>query len=134
MKHLFIKYPVVSWISTGYIFYSVLPLIGTVIGDSFGEYGEIFGFTVFLWPYPLALALQSWVSSSSLTAWLLIYLVGLGLVILFGHYLQKIFRVSRDGKWYSYVWFILLWPIPLVLLQVITAAFVFFVLGLPVGE
>ena len=133
MRNSFTKYPVISWMSVGYVLYSLLPLIGMAIGESLGEYDEIFGYSMFLWPYPLILTLQSWVDMNSTTL-LLIYPLGLGLVIIFGHYFEKIFKISSDREWYFYVWLILLWPIPLILLQVISAAFVWFVLGLPVGE
>ncbi len=119
--------------SVGYVLYSLLPFIGMVIDESLGEYGEIFGFSIILWPYPLILSLQSWIDMNSRTL-LFFYPLGLGLVIIFGHYVQKIFKISGDRKWYSYVWSVLMWPIPLILLQVISAAFVWFVLGLPVGE
>ncbi len=117
----------------GYVLSSLLPVIGMAIGDSLGEYGEIFGFSTLLWPYPLILSLQSWIDINS-GALLLLYPIGLGLVIIFGHYFQKIFKISGERKWYLYVWLILMWPIPLILLQVISVAFVWFVLGLPVGE
>ena len=133
MRNLFTKYPVISWMSVGYVLYSLLPFIGMAIGDSLGEYGEIFGLSVFLWPYPLILSLQSWIETNSMTL-LLFYPLGLGLVIIFGHYFQKIFKISDERKWYLYVWLILMWPIPLILLQVVSAAFVWFVLGYPVGE
>ena len=133
MRNLFTKYPVISWMSVGYVLYSLLPFIGMAIGDSLGEYGEIFRFSMFLWPYPLILSLQSWIDMNSRTL-LLFYPLGLGLVIIYGHYFQKIFKISGDRKWYLYVWSILMWPIPLILLQVISVAFVWFVLGLPVGE
>ncbi len=119
--------------SLGYVLYSLFPFIGMATGDSLGEYGEIFGLSVFLWPYPLILSLQSWIDMNSWT-FLLFYPLGLGLVIIFGHYFQKIFKISDDRKWYSHAYLILLWPIPLILLQVISAAFVGLVLGLPVGE
>ncbi len=119
--------------SVGYVLYSLLPLIGMAIGDSLGEYGEIFGYSMFLWPYPLILTLQSWMDMNSTTL-LLFYPLGLVLVIIFGHYFEKIFKISSDREWYFYVWLILLWPIPLIILQVISATFVWLVLGLPVGE
>ncbi len=119
--------------SVGYVLYSLLPFIGMAIGDNLGEYGEIFRFSMFLWPYPLILSLQSWIDMSSRTL-LLFYPLGLVLVIIYGHYFQRIFRISGDGKWHLHVWFILMWPIPLIVLQVISVAFVWFVLGLPVGE
>ena len=133
MRNLFNKNPVISWLSLGYVLYSLLPLIGMVIDDSLGEYGEIFVFSMFLWPYPLILTLQSWINMDS-TILLLIYPLGLGIVIIFGHYFEMIFKISSDREWYFYIWLILLWPIPLILLQVISAAFVWLVLGLPVGE
>ncbi len=119
--------------SVGYVLYSLLPIIGMSIGDSLGEYGEIFGFSIILWPYPLMLSLQSWIDVNSRIL-LLFYPLGLGLVVIFGHYFQKVFKLSGDRQWYLYVWLILLWPIPLILLKVISVAFVWFVLGLPVGE
>ena len=133
MRNLFTKYPVISWMSVGYVLYSLLPFIGMAIGDSLGEYGEIFRFSTFLWPYPLILSLQGLIDINSITL-LLFYPLGLGLVIIFGHYFQKIFKISDERKWYLYVWLILMWPIPLILLQVVSAAFVWFVLGYPVGE
>ncbi len=133
MKSLFTKYPVICWMSLGYVLYSLLPFVGMAIGDSLGEYGEIFRFTMFLWPYPLILSLQSWIDMNSRTL-LLFYPLGLVLVIISGHYFQKVFKISGDRKWYLHVWFILMWPIPLIILQVISVAFVWFVLGLPIGE
>jgi len=85
MRNLFTKYPVISWMSVGYVLYSLLPFIGMSIGDSLGEYGEIFRFSMFLWPYPLILSLQSWIDITSNTL-LLFYPLGLGLVIIYGHY------------------------------------------------
>jgi hypothetical protein len=38
MRNLFTKYPVISWMSVGYVLYSLLPFIGMAIGDSLGEY------------------------------------------------------------------------------------------------
>ena len=120
--------------SLGYVLSSLLPFIGIIIGDIFGEYGEIFGLSIFLWPYPLILSLQSWVDINSWVTVLLFYILGLGLVVIFGHYFQKIFKIGSEKKWYSYAWLIIIWPIPLILLQVISAAFVGLILGLPVGE
>ena len=133
MKSVFSKYPVICWMSVGYVLYSLLPFVGMAIGDSLGEYGEIFRYSMILWPYPLILSLQSWIDMSSRTL-LLFYPLGLVLVIIYGHYFQKVFKISGDGKWHLHVWFILMWPIPLIVLQIISAAFVWFVLGLPVGE
>ncbi len=83
--------------SVGYLLYSLLPFIGMTIGDSLGEYGEIFRFSIFLWPYPLILSLQNWIDINSRIL-LLFYPLGLGLVILFGSYFQRVFYISGNRK------------------------------------
>ncbi len=84
--------------SVGYVLYSLLPFIGMAIGDSLGEYGGIFRFSTFLWPYPLILSLQSWIDMNSKTL-LLFYPFGLGLVIIlditFRRYLK--YQVRKNG-------------------------------------
>ncbi|TSC75888.1 MAG: hypothetical protein G01um101430_58 [Parcubacteria group bacterium Gr01-1014_30] len=135
MKKLILKYPLATWMSIGYLIFIAILFIGIFLNRFavFGEFGDALSMTFFLWPYPLVLALQTWINPSGINFLLFAYPLGLGLVIFFGFYLQRLLKISNESP-YSHVWSILLFPIPLILLQVFVAGFVYFVLGLPIGE
>ena len=123
--------------SIGYLLFIPLALIGVPFMGKGGEWADIFAMTIILWPYPLFLALQTWFpaeGSAAIVAIIFVELLGLALIVVFGSYIQKRFGVTENPRWYSYVWAIVLWPIPLIVLQLVVAAFVGGVLGLPTGE
>ena len=118
----------------GYLIFIAVFFIGTILNSFgiFGELGDAFRMAFFLWPYPLILALQTWISTAS-NFWFAADLLGFGMVIIFGLYLQQLLKIS-NGSFYTRAWSVLLFPIPLILLQVFVALFVSVILGLPVGE
>ena len=136
MEKLFTKYPLAAWMSTGYLIFVIFSFVGNILSmfkKIFGELGDVISMLFFVWPYPLALSLQTWIDPVNINFLLFAYPLGLGLVILFGLYLQRLLKIF-NGSPHSHLWSILLFPIPLILLQVFVAGFVYFVLGLPVGE
>ena len=102
------------------MFYAILcslALLGPMVRDSIpwlGVVGEASGF--FLWPYPFLLLVQNWWPQSH-TGWLLADLLGLGLVLFAGRFLQLWWSPWRPRGWRLWGWVIWLWYVPLLLWQ-----------------
>jgi hypothetical protein len=127
----FSGYRLVSEMAVGYVVYSSLAVVGHLAKPTLGEVADFLAMSAVVWPYPLMLALQTWVSPGSLS-WL--FLVG-GLIVtvLFGILLQRRLPVLSQGTWWSHAAALTLWCIPLVVLEAIVVAAVW-AMGYPVGE
>ena len=120
-----------STMTTGYILFSSLAVVGRIAKPFLGELGDILSMGVVLWPYPLMLALQTWIPLGSLF-WVF-FVGGLFVTIAFGFFLQRRFPALSKGSRWSYASALVLWSVPLVIIEVAVIAVVW-VMGLPIGE
>lgn len=119
--------------SIGYIVSNSLPFISTPFDNTLGGFGELLVLPAWLWVIPIQLSLQSWIAPFGVISTLFAFILGFGFVVFVGFYLQKIFRIPMNRKWYFYAWAFFLWPVLLIPLESIIALFVWKVLNLPVG-
>ena len=115
----------------GYVLFSSLAIVGRLAKPALGELADLLGMSAIVWPYPLMLALQTWISPGSLF-WLF-FLGGLLLTVGSGFLLQRRFPVLSQRGWLAHASALVLWCVPLILLEVIVVAAVF-AMGYPVGE
>jgi len=115
-----------------YVLFSTLNPIGLTSKPALGELADLLMMTLFLWPYPLALALQQWVPPG-LTGLLSTFVVGPLMVVAFGLYLEKRFRSFFQVAWKLHVGSLFLWYVPLFTVQVVVIL-IAWLLGWPIGE
>ncbi len=89
--------------------------------------------TAVIWPYPLLLALQTWVSSDAPSSFIVADILGLVVVLGFVGYLETRWSPFEGRRRVLLRLAPVLWCIPLALIQVSLAAVVG-ALGYPVGE
>lgn len=121
----------VSEMAAGYVLFSGLAVVGHLAKPALGEVADFLAMSAVVWPYPLMLALQTWVSPGSLS-WAFLA-GGLFITVLSGLFLQRRFPILSQGTWWSHAAALTLWCIPLVVLEAIVVAAVW-AMGYPVGE
>ena len=124
-------YRFVSEMAVGYVVFTSLAVVGHLAKPTLGEVADFLAMSAVVWPYPLMLAFQTWVSPGSLS-WVFIA-GGLFITVLSGLFLQRQFPILSQGAWWSHVAALTLWFIPLVVLEAIVVAAVW-AMGYPVGE
>jgi hypothetical protein len=112
-------------------FSSLLPL-AQPLKPVIGEFADVLGITAFFWPYPVFLALQTWLAES-LWLWFLLILAGLGLVMAFAVLLRWSFHAFLEPTWWARLSAAVLWYVPLLVSQAILMLIIWS-LGYPIGE
>jgi len=130
MRH-FSGFRFVSRMAVGYVVFSSLAVVGHLAKPTLGEVADFLAMSAVVWPYPLMLALQAWVSPGSLS-WPF-FVGGLFITVLTGLFLQRRFPALSRGTWWSHAAALTLWCVPLVVLEAIVVAAVW-AMGYPVGE
>ncbi len=115
-----------------YVLFSTLNPIGLASTPALGELADLLMQTCFLWPYPLALALQRWVPAGW-TILLHVFVVGPLMVFAFGLYLEKRFRSFFQVAWRLHLGSLFLWYVPLFTVQAVVM-FIGWLSGWPIGE
>jgi hypothetical protein len=117
--------------SACYLIFSSLFPLAQPLESIIGEFADVLGMTAFLWPYPVFLALQTWLAES-LWLWLLSLVVGLGLVVAFAALLRES-PAFLEPAWWTRLSAAVLWYVPLLVSQA-TLVVIIWSLGYPVGE
>lgn len=115
-----------------YVLFSTLNPIGLASKLALGELADLLMMAPYLWPYPLALALQRWVPTG-LTSVLCTFVVGPFIVFVSGLYLGKRFRSFFQVGWRRHVCSIFMWYVPLFIVQA-AVIFIAWLSGWPIGE
>jgi hypothetical protein len=121
----------VSEMAGGYIVFSSLAVVGHLAKPMLGEVADFLAMSAVVWPYPLMLALQTWVSPGSLS-WAFLA-GGLVITVLSGLFLQRRFPILSQETWWSHAAALTVWCVPLVILEAIAVAAVW-AMGYPIGE
>lgn len=115
----------------GYSLFSSLAIVGRIARPVLGELADVLLMSAALWPYGLMLALQTWIPPGS---WFGMFFVGgLLLTILWGIVLQRRFPALSRSTWWSHACALVLWCVPLVLLEAVVVGAVW-AAGFPIGE
>jgi hypothetical protein len=125
------RYRFVSEMAAGYVVFSSLAVVGHLAKPTLGEVADFLAMSVVVWPYPMMLALQAWVSPGSLSWPFLVG--GLFITVWSGLFLLRRFPILSQATWWSHAAALTLWCIPLVVLEAIVVAAVW-AMGYPVGE
>ena len=114
-----------------YLFFSSLLPIGKALKPYLGEAADVLQMASFFWPYPVFLALQSWSVTQAL--WPVVIVAGLLVVIGFAWLLRIWFPVFAQPKSWAHISSVVLWYIPIFLVQGLFILTVW-ALGYPIGE
>ena len=114
-----------------YLLYSSLLPAGKALKPYVGEAADVLQLASLLWPGPVFFALQSWPLAQDL--WPLIIVAGLFVVIGFGWLITNRFPNFAQTKRWSHISSVVLWYVPIFLLQVFLLLMVW-ALGYPLGE
>ena len=117
IRRLLSAWPVPFLLAIVYTAFCSLALMRPIVRDVvpwLGALGEMSGY--FVWPYPFLLVAQKWWPHGSL-GWLAADVLGLGLVVLTGCFVQVWWRRSRPSGWLLLACSVWLWYLPLLLWQ-----------------
>jgi hypothetical protein len=89
--------------------------------------------SVYLWPYPLLLCLQTWLHPDKSINFIIAYIVGFSLILFFSSWIQRIYGFNKPKRIVALSLSLFLWYVPLLLIQVILY-FSISLMGYPVGE
>lgn len=115
----------------GYVAFSSLAIVGRVAEPLLGELADMLAMSAVLWPYPFMLALQTWIPPGTLFG--AFFAGGLLVTVLWGGFLQRRFPVLSNRTSWSRTSALVVWCIPLVVLELAVIAAVW-VMGFPIGE
>jgi len=116
-----------------YLLFTSFAYIGPILKPFIGEFGDMLQMLIILWPYPLILALQTWIPNPGNWVSMSIILGGLLLVLSFGLYLQTKFPSFSSSRWWVHIAAFFLWYVPLFIVQIL-CVLVVALLGYPIGE
>ena len=115
-----------------YTCFCSLPVLHPVLRNVLGELADIAQMSAFFLPYPLFLSLLRSFEGST-AAWIVVDLLGLGVVVLASAYAFRTLRGIGVKQWFLYAIALVLWYLPLLGIQLVAFA-IAFILGMDIGE
>ena len=109
-----------------------LPFLHPALRNALGELADVAQMSAYFWPYPLFLSLLKSLEKSTAT-WIVVDLLGLGVVALVSAYAFRKLRGLGVKQWFLYAVAPLLWYLPLLGVQLVAFA-IAFILGMDIGE
>jgi len=109
-----------------------LPFLHPALRIALGEAADVAQMSAYFWPYPLFLSLLKSLEAST-AAWIVVDLLGLGVVVLVSARAFRKLRGLGVKHWSLYAVATVLWYLPLLGVQLVAFA-IAFVLGMDIGE
>ncbi len=109
-----------------------LPFLHPALRNVLGEAADVAQMSAYFWPYPLFLSLLKSLEGSTAT-WIVVDLLGLGVVVLVSAYAFRKLRGLGVKQWFLYAVALVLWYLPLLGVQLVAFA-IAFILGMDIGE
>ncbi len=115
-----------------YTGFCALPFLHPALRNALGEAADVAQMSAYFWPYPLFMSLLKSLEGSTAT-WIVVDLLGLGVVVLVSAYAFRKLRGLGLNQWFLYAVAPVLWYLPLLGIQLVAFA-IAFILGMDIGE